>query len=357
MKIISLYCGGGGIDQGLKQAGLKTTLAIDYDYDSCQTMKINHGCEIINGKVSDFKASLGKCDVIVGGPPCPEFSRAKKDRSYDATEVNHFWDIIKNYCKPKYWLMENVPDVIKVCKERNFLVNCANYGTPQTRIRRFFTNLDKPFQTHSEYPSSNLFGQDIKKWVSVREALGIEGVIEDRKTTFGEGIREYSVDDPSYTLLSDCRIWISSYGHSNQNREKLTRSIDMPADTVVVANEMRLTNYEIRSQKKIRNRGKDVDVKTEKELKEKHPKIYDKHPPQQMENPSSTIRAKFAAGPNDYVSDGKVARKLNLEELKILQGFPKEYKFYGLKTSVRRQIGNAVPSQPVEALFRQLTKN
>ncbi len=56
----------------------------------------------------------------------------------------------------------------------------------------------------------------------------------------------------------------------------------------------------------------------------------------------------------ELVSDGIYARKLTLEECAILQGFRKDYKFFGNKTSIRRQIGNAVPSQPVMALFRQL---
>ena len=148
MKVLSLYCGAGGIDQGLKQVGIETTLAIDYVEDCCNTMKLNHNCEVICGKVSDYKDSLSNFDVIVGGPPCPEFSNAKTDKTYDPKEVNIFWEIIDRI-KPKYHLMENVSGVIKVCKKRNFLLNSADYGTPQTRHRRFFTNLDPPVKTHS----------------------------------------------------------------------------------------------------------------------------------------------------------------------------------------------------------------
>lgn len=260
MRVLSLYSGGGGIDQGLKQAGIITTVSIDYDIDSCNTMKLNHPCEVICGKVSDYKESFSNFDIIVGGPPCPNFSIAKVDRSYDSTEVNLFWEIVDRI-KPKYHLMENVPGVISVCKRRNFLLNAKDYGTPQNRIRRFYTNLPAPVKTHSEFPSKTLFGSDLKKWISVRDALGINGILEDRKTSFGEGVRTYDVNNPSFTLLADCRIWIIMEGNS---------------------------------------------------------------------------------------------RKLTNEELMILQGFPKDYKFTGIKASITKQIGNAVPSQIIEAFFRVL---
>jgi len=54
------------------------------------------------------------------------------------------------------------------------------------------------------------------------------------------------------------------------------------------------------------------------------------------------------------VTDGNYARKLTLEEIKILQGFPESYLFSGNKGEQRRQIGNAVPPQVITAFFKQL---
>lgn len=355
MRVVSLYSGAGGIDEGLRQAGIKTTLAIDCDHDCVMSMRLNHQCEVICDNVSNVINSIGQAEVIVGGPPCPEFSRANTNRSYDSSQVDIFWEIIDNV-KPKYFLMENVPDVIKVCKRKNYMINCADYGTPQTRIRRFFTNIPLPVKTHTKIPSNRLFEEPLKKWVSVREALGLKGIIEDRKNTRRNSDQErkdriYSTDKPSHTLVSDNREWfISKSGHHTQNREKITRSIDEPSDTVVVAGQMKLTNYEIKSIKKIRNRK----VLSIEELKGKNPVMYEKHPAQTYENPSSTINTKDRALGNDFITDGKSARKLTNKELAILQGFPKDYKFWGTKTSIRKQIGNAVPPQPVLAFFKQL---
>lgn len=356
MRIISLYSGAGGIDIGLAEAGFKTTLAIDCEHDCVMSMRLNHHCEVICDNVSNVINSIGKADIIVGGPPCPEFSRANITRSYNSSQVDVFFEIIDTL-KPKYFLMENVPDVIKVCTRKNFIVNCANFGTPQTRIRRFYTNLPEPMKSHARVPTDRLFEKPLKKWVSVRKALGISGTIEDRKNTrTNDGDerkdRIYHTDKPSHSIVTDSREWfVSTSGHHTQNRENITRSIDEPSDTIVIASQLKLTNYEIKSLKKIRNRK----VLTIDELRGKNPVMYDKHPAQTFENPSSTISTKDRALGNDFITDGKKARKLTNEELAILQGFPKDYKFWGTKTSVRKQIGNAVPPQPVSALFKQLS--
>ena len=144
MKVLSLYCGAGGIDEGLKQSGIKTTLAIDSWKDACETFKANHpDCEVIHGNVSDYIESINQADTIVGGPPCPEFSRANAVRTFDACEVNNFWKVVDKL-NPKYYLMENVQDVIKVCNRSNYLLECSDYGVAQCRIRRIFSNIPKP---------------------------------------------------------------------------------------------------------------------------------------------------------------------------------------------------------------------
>jgi len=91
MKILSLYSGGGGIDEGLKQAEIKTDIAIDYNYDACRTLKMNHpDTEVICGRVGDYVESLPKASIVVGGPPCPEFSRANIGRTFNMCEINNF---------------------------------------------------------------------------------------------------------------------------------------------------------------------------------------------------------------------------------------------------------------------------
>ncbi|HSA75471.1 MAG TPA: DNA cytosine methyltransferase [Candidatus Nitrosocosmicus sp.] len=313
MKIISLYSGADNLGDGVIQAGFKIKLCVEMNKDCCETIKLNHpDIEIINDKVSNVLTTLPKADCIIGGPPCPEFSRAKSDRTFDLCEVNNFRKAIE-LTGATHHFMENVQDLYQVHKERNFLINCADYGVPQTRIRRIFTDLPLPKATHSQYPSHTLFEEPMKKWISIKEALN----------------------------LNDDLMYISPGGFKNKNKELISREINEPIQTIVNGNEYLLTNYPIKSIKYIRN---------------KNPIMYDKHKPNLLTSPCSTITAKDRSTPSDMVTNGKVARKLTNEELSILQGFRTDFKFYGGKTSVRKQIGNALPAAVSKAFFLELQK-
>lgn len=353
MTVISLYSGAGGIEEGLSQCGIKTDIAIDNcekfpGQDPLHTIKLNHpDTEVICGNVGDFIESLPKADIVVGGPPCPEFSRAKRGRTFNMCEVNNFWKAVE-HCKPKYFLMENVQDIKKGLHAMSHLVDCADYGVPQNRVRRFYTNISLPSATHAENPQQNIFGLTQKKWVSIKDALGLDGVlldksipcykskpnttstdrpsrtiltdtagnvvffIEDRKTTFGNKNRRYSIEKPSATILTDCRFWFFAPKNRRGNQIELSRSIDLPSYTITTRSEFSLTNQKVFSTKALKQ---SPSLETEEPI---------------------------------------IERKLTNQELAVLQGFPREYKFFGGKGSVRRQIGNAVPPPVIKAFFSQV---
>lgn len=57
-------------------------------------------------------------------------------------------------------------------------------------------------------------------------------------------------------------------------------------------------------------------------------------------------------GESDVHPSGR--RSFNLQELACLAGFPQSHAFKGCKTSIRRQIGNAVPPPVAKAVFKQV---
>ncbi len=48
------------------------------------------------------------------------------------------------------------------------------------------------------------------------------------------------------------------------------------------------------------------------------------------------------------------AREFTLRESACLQGFPTSHQFFGTKTQVKTQIGNAFPPNTVEVLYRHI---
>ena len=145
MRVLSLYCGAGGVDEGLRQAGLHTTTAIDCEDYCCDTMRANHpNTEVIHALVADIYTTLSRYDVVVGGPPCQDFSIANTNRTMNPEEVHRFFDIVERV-GAKHVVMENVRDVLKVLpyaawRFKKHFVNCADYGVPQIRKRAIVTN-------------------------------------------------------------------------------------------------------------------------------------------------------------------------------------------------------------------------
>tara|TARA_R110002020_G_scaffold27870_1_gene89536 strand:- start:69 stop:977 length:909 start_codon:yes stop_codon:yes gene_type:complete len=294
LKAISLYSGADNLGDGLFQAGHEVIMAVEYypkhpafSKDACATIKENHpDTEVICKPVSEVLSTLPKCDILIGGPPCPEFSRANTDRNFDLCEVNNF-NKAREITGAKHHIMENVQDLNKVYKEKNYLIDTADYGVPQNRIRRIFTDLELPVPSHAKHPSERLFGGSTKKWISVKEALDLpSGFIEDRK---------YTTDRPSNTIHTD------------------TRQFYIPI----------------------------------KELRDKNPIWFDKHKPNTLDRPAYTV----TCSGNDMITDNKVVRPLTLVELAIIQGFRSNYKFVGTKSNIKRMIGNAVPSQISKAFM------
>ena len=257
VKALDLYCGAGGISEGCNQAGVIPTLAIDNNKDCIESIKLNHpDCEVIHGKVEDYIKSFskGSFNAVVGGPPCPPFSRASgiHKRSFNPIEVINFWNVV-NQVNPDWYLMENVRDVIKVCAiDPNYLLDSSKFGVPQKRIRRFFTNLPEPKPTVE---------------ISIQDAIGFRGFVEDRKSTFGEKygkvggkFRKRESTRPCFTITKDYRVWLI---------------------------------------------------------------------------------------------DNTEERKATEEEVATIQGFPRNYKFFGTKKSVRDQIGNAVPPTMIKEIIIQ----
>ena len=93
-KIVSVFSGVGGIDFGFEKAGFETVFASDIWNKACESLKANFpNSEIVCDTIEnvDFKKIRKKHKVIdglVGGPPCPPFSKSRfyrkeKERGID----------------------------------------------------------------------------------------------------------------------------------------------------------------------------------------------------------------------------------------------------------------------------------
>jgi len=207
LDALDLFCGCGGFSKGFEMAGIKIKYAIDNNPKVQETFEYNHpNTEFILSPVNeqdphDFK---GKINVLIGGPPCPQFSCANNNPDPDKGMIN-----VLEYSKwvkilePDYWLMENVPGIVKYLKWRitDFKIprikifNSANFGVPQKRRRCFAGNYIMPKQTHYKSGGFSLFGERLEQWRTVQDAIGDIMFIEPNNKLIP---RDYELKEPFF---------------------------------------------------------------------------------------------------------------------------------------------------------------
>ena len=76
MKALSLFCGCGGFDLGLRELGVDVVYANDIMTESCETLsKYFPETDVHNEDIREI-TKFPKVDLVVGGYPCQSFSLA-----------------------------------------------------------------------------------------------------------------------------------------------------------------------------------------------------------------------------------------------------------------------------------------
>ena len=116
MRILSLFCGCGGLDKGFVNAGYDIVWANDFDKYAIQTYRANFDHPSIEGDIYDVSLDeLPDFDVLIGGFPCQPFSMMGAERGFEDARGTLFFriaeiiqDRINKNKKPKAIILENV---------------------------------------------------------------------------------------------------------------------------------------------------------------------------------------------------------------------------------------------------------
>lgn len=366
MKVIDLFAGCGGLSTGFLQEGFEIYKAVEFDRTIASTYIKNHPNtpvlidDIKNIDISyEFKNS--DADVIIGGPPCQGFSMAgarirngfiDDPRNY---LFKHYYNIVKSV-KPKVFIIENVKgiatmqggeifeEILNLFRdETNFdgdkynvyykVVKATDFGIPQTRERMIIVGvLNKSISIENEFEKA----KDIlsKRYPSYFD-----------KVTVWDAIADLTENNPTQLCEMTCTLPISQY-------QKYLES-----DKHITYNHV-ATNH---SQKAIErmtkiNNGENF-TKLNEEIKSVHSGSYGRL---QKEGYAPTITTRF-----DTPSGGKFIhpehdRTLTPREAARIQSFPDDYIFCGTKSSICKQIGNAVPpkiSRFLAVLVKEILRN
>ena len=373
LRILSLFCGAGGIDEGIRQAGHRTKTAVDSDPDCCDTMRANHpGTETVCSTVGDaLRDGIldRRYDAVVGGPPCQPHSLANHQRDNNPENIDEFVDVARTV-GAHILFIENVPGAVPVLDKlpyNLYRIDTADYGVPQNRPRVISTTLPLPRPTHSKYGNGTLDATPhLKRWVSVADALGLDGIMQDHKWGLTTKPRNRSTDRPARTILAGSREWIVSRNNRGSGNWNKKRPVTEPSYALMTGARFWLMRSNATTTTYKDTPVDDLDGKPDgvpslhdvHAITAKNPKFVKKHPFIDPRRPSSTLLAKHDHSiTGNMIRDGDLARKLTMRELATLQGFPESYVFVGSGgPSKIRQIGNALPPAISRAFFRQVPK-
>ena len=113
-RVVSLFCGAGGLDLGFDQAGFQTIWANDINKDACNTHKQWSNATVVceDIKLIDVN-TIPECDVVIGGFPCQGFSLAGPRKIDDKRNILYkfFVNVVESK-KPKAFVAENVKGIL-----------------------------------------------------------------------------------------------------------------------------------------------------------------------------------------------------------------------------------------------------
>lgn len=333
IKLLSIFSGGGGIDCGFKKAGFDICFSSDFWQPACDTLELNKVGKLV--KCSDIRKlnyekelnSIGlsskDIDVLVGGPPCPAYSKSRfyrTDKKRALEDENSFtlYEYFRalEELKPKVFFFENVFGFVYKPHQAAFdllksradelgyeltyrVVNTANYGIPQIRERFICVGVRRDFGNPFVFPEETHYNPE-------------KATKEERKgkqpwVTCGDAI-----GDLDYDLPEDEEMQAGS-------KHKDLLKLVPPGDNYLFFTEKRGYPNPIF---KWRSRYWSFLLKLS------------------PEKPSWTIQASFSnnMGPFHWKN-----RFLRISEIKRIQTFDDDYELCGDFRDQWRQIGNAVP--------------
>jgi len=345
LSAVSLFSGCGGLDLGLKRAGFKLLLGTDLEPACEESFKLNFpNIPFFCGSVTELSKEMlekylgkpiPKIDLLVGGPPCPPFSKSRfyrkeKARSLDdpvGLETFNGYFRSLELLKPRAFLLENVAGLAYKVHSAGLefvynkaeslgysvshkVLNAADFGVPQLRERCIVIGVKSgsfqfPEPTHLEPGKADLFGQKLPRWKTTGE------VLNDLDTTLNADDTGHYAGGQHNNLLKQVP--------PGENYLFFTRERGHPKPIF-----------------KWRSRYWSFLLKLSPQL------------------PSWTIQARRSNNMGPFHWRNRILR---IEEIKRLQTFPDTFKLAGNVEQQWRQIGNAVPPLLAEVLGIALFKS
>jgi DNA (cytosine-5)-methyltransferase 1 len=344
-SLIDLFAGAGGMTLGFTHpvfcGRFECVLALDNDKSSGLTHSANINGTTVTANIEDWLSKspvIPKADIVIGGPPCQGFSLLNKKRAGDARRElwEPYMDVVEA-SEASIFIMENVPGLLKSeelqriqrrAKAMGFVIkknilNAADYGVPQVRKRAviigWLPHIPEPvFPPQVTHRGPNV-DKSLPLWQTVSDA------ISDLPAPVGTEIRK---EEPPLDL------------HFTRNPTEISRKRYRAVPPGGNRFDLQRNAPEITPDCWLRKTSGGTDL---------FGRLW-------WDRPSVTIRTEFFKPEKGRYLHPEQHRPITHREAARLMGFPDNYKFYGSKTEIARQIGNAV-CPPLAGVLAKLAAN
>lgn len=230
MKAVDLFCGCGGLSLGFLKAGIEIIGAFDNWDDALEVYKQNFSHPVYKLDLNNVDEAVEKItplnpDMIIGGPPCQDFSSAgKRNEDNGRGDLTVSYANIISKANPQWFVMENVARILKTQKfvEAKSILKLAGYGLTYTVLdasrcgvpqkRKRFVMIGK-LGEKDDFMMNDLIANFSEKDMTVADYFGdslkIKYYYRHPRSYARRGI--FSVDEPSPTIRGVNRPMPSGY--------------------------------------------------------------------------------------------------------------------------------------------------
>jgi len=347
LTVVDLFAGAGGLSEGFaRSASFRTIAAVEHNQCAAATFRANQpGVDMFAGDIADWlRTGVPTANVVVGGPPCQGFSNLGSRQVRDPRNAlwRRYVDVLA-LIEPLYFVLENVADFLRSGQFRDLhretyrsgrlrdyriepsILNAAEFGVPQVRrravvigSRRDLPELGTPIGKLANTPDS---------WTTVRSAIG------------------------------DLAFDVNQIGLPGTRTVQENIVLPGPFKTIELHIGRRPTQLSLDRYAAIPEGGNRKDIPEHllapcwRDNKDGSGDVMGRL---HWNKPSVTIRTEFWKPEKGRYLHPEADRAITHMEAARIQGFPDDYLWYGSKSEIGRQIGNAVPVRLAEGIAGHL---
>lgn len=234
MNTVDLFAGCGGLSLGFQKQGFNIVAAFEWWESAVNCYKSNFTHPVYQTDLSDVKSAVEQIkqfnpDLIIGGPPCQDFSHAGKRIEAGRAILTDAYAEIISQIMPLCFVMENVDrarnsnayaDARKKFKDAGYglteiVLDASLCGTPQKR-KRFICfgmkNMQDGFATNAFLAAQSPKPLTLRDYFG--DTLGFEFYYRHPRNYSRRAV--FSIDEPAPTMRGVNRPVPKGYpGHPN----------------------------------------------------------------------------------------------------------------------------------------------